>query len=169
MAEVHISIAVANADFLAQQRRYNYTTPTSFLELIKFYIMLLGSKQGKITDQIDRLETGLQIMKSTVEKVSALQELLKVKMVDVAIEIEKTDELMIVVGRESEDAAKEAAAAGIQEEEVTQITNSAKAEKAACDIELGEAVPAMERATEAVNCLEVKIIQDLKALANPPW
>jgi dynein heavy chain len=26
----------------------------------------------------------------------------------------------------------------------------------------------MERATEAVNCLEVKSIQELKALANPP-
>jgi len=169
MAEVHISIAVANSDFLAQERRYNYTTPTSFLELIKFYIMLLGSKQGKITDQIDRLEIGLQIMKSTVDKVSALQELLKVKMVDVGIEIEKTNELMIVVGKESEDAAKEAALAGIQEAEVTEITNSAKKEKADCDIELAEAVPAMERATEAVNCLEVKIIQDLKALANPPW
>lgn len=73
MAEVHISIAIANSDFLSQERRYNYTTPTSFLELIKFYIMLLGIKRGKITDQIDRLEIGLQIMKSTVDKVVALQ------------------------------------------------------------------------------------------------
>ena len=169
MAEVHISIAIANADFLAQERRYNYTTPTSFLELIKFYIMLLGQKRGKITDQIDRLEIGLQIMKSTVDKVVALQELLKVKMVDVAEEIRKTEELMAVVGKESEDAAKEAAAAAIQEADVTECTNAAKAEKAACDEELSEAIPAMERATDAVNCLEVKIIQDLKALANPPW
>lgn len=97
-------------------------------------------------------------MKSTVDKVSALQELLKVKMVDVGIEIEKTNELMVVVGKESEDAAKEQEAAAIQEAEVTEITNSAKKEKADCDIELAEAVPAMERATEAVNCLEVKII-----------
>jgi hypothetical protein len=40
--------------------------------------------------------------------------------------------------------------------------------KAAADIELGEAIPAMERATEAVNCLEVKSIQELKALGSPP-
>ena len=63
MAQVHISIAEANADFLTQERRYNYTTPTSFLELIKFYIMLLGQKRGKITDQIDRLEIGLETMR----------------------------------------------------------------------------------------------------------
>jgi len=158
MAEVHISIAIANSDFLNQERRYNYTTPTSFLELIKFYIMLLGQKRGKITDQIDRLEIGLQIMKSTVDKVEALQDLLKIKMVDVAEEIRKTEELMAIVGKESEDAAKEAAAAAIQEAEVTELTNGAKAEKAACDEELAEAIPAMERATDAVNCLEVKII-----------
>ena len=75
--------------------------------------MLLGQKRGKITDQIDRLEIGLQTMKSTVDKVEALQELLKVKMVDVGVEIEKTNELMAIVGRESEDAAREAAAAAI--------------------------------------------------------
>ena len=44
-------------------------------------------------------------------------------MVDVGVEIEKTNELMAIVGRESEDAAKEAAAAAIQEEEVTECTN----------------------------------------------
>jgi len=37
MAEVHLSIGEANKLFLAQERRYNYTTPTSFLELINFY------------------------------------------------------------------------------------------------------------------------------------
>ena len=41
------------------ERRYNYTTPTSFLELIRFYELLLGKKRGKITDQINRLEIGL--------------------------------------------------------------------------------------------------------------
>ena len=57
---------------------------------------------------------------------------------------------------------------GVQEEEVTALTNDAKAEKAGADAELAEAIPAMERATEAVNCLEVKSIQELKALASPP-
>jgi len=62
MAQVHISIEDANQDFLLQERRYNYTTPTSFLELINFYKLLLGKKRGKITDQINRLEIGLQTM-----------------------------------------------------------------------------------------------------------
>jgi dynein heavy chain len=37
MAEVHLTIGEANEEFLRAERRYNYTTPTSFLELINFY------------------------------------------------------------------------------------------------------------------------------------
>ena len=50
MAHVHRSIAEANADFLIQERRRNYTTPTSFLELINFYKMLVNNKRGKISE-----------------------------------------------------------------------------------------------------------------------
>lgn len=83
MAEVHLSITAANADFLRMERRFNYTTPTSYLELISFYRMLLDKKRDKISDQIDRLEIGLGIMKATIEQVDGLQKLLDVKMVDV--------------------------------------------------------------------------------------
>lgn len=37
MAEMHSSIDDANARYLKFERRYNYTTPKSFLELIDFY------------------------------------------------------------------------------------------------------------------------------------
>jgi len=158
MAQVHLSINEANEEFRTAERRHNYTTPTSFLELINFYKFLLGKKRGKITDQINRLEIGLQTMKSTTEQVEGLQKLLEIKMVDVGIEKEKTDELIEVVGRESLDAEKEAEAAAVQEAETIEFANAAKAEKAAADRELAEAIPAMERATDAVNCLEVKSI-----------
>lgn len=42
MAEVHLSIDYANAKYLKLERRYNYTTPKSFLELIDFYKSLLA-------------------------------------------------------------------------------------------------------------------------------
>ena len=67
MSEVHMSINESNVQFLQMERRYNYTTPTSFLELINFYKLLLDKKRNKITDQINRLEIGLQTMKSTTE------------------------------------------------------------------------------------------------------
>lgn len=41
MSDVHCSIDDANVKFLKLERRYNYTTPKSFLGLIDFYKELL--------------------------------------------------------------------------------------------------------------------------------
>lgn len=83
MAEVHLSIDVANAKYLAVERRYNYTTPKSFLELIAFYKQLLEKKRSKVEINIERLEKGLTIMEQVKAKVEGLKEDLKVKMVQV--------------------------------------------------------------------------------------
>jgi dynein heavy chain len=48
MAECHTSIDEANKLFLKLERRNNYTTPKSFLELIDFYKKVLGEKRSFI-------------------------------------------------------------------------------------------------------------------------
>ena len=48
MANIHLSIDDANKEFKERERRFNYTTPTSFLELINFYKTLLTEKRDKI-------------------------------------------------------------------------------------------------------------------------
>lgn len=37
MAEEHMSVMKASETYLERQRRYNYVTPKSYLELIGFY------------------------------------------------------------------------------------------------------------------------------------
>jgi dynein heavy chain len=48
IAEIHASIDVANLKYLKLERRFNYTTPKSFLELIDFYKKILGEKRDFI-------------------------------------------------------------------------------------------------------------------------
>jgi len=107
MAFVHRSIGEANIRMRLQQRRNNYTTPTSFLELIKFYTSVLEDKTAKLSDIIERLSNGLNIMNSTTEKVAQLQKLLEVKMVEVDIEKTATGKLIAEVELQSADAQKE--------------------------------------------------------------
>lgn len=107
MANTHLSIEAANVEFRERERRNNYTTPTSFLELINFYEMLLKSKQGNITDQIERLEKGLDTMDATTKQVDILKEKLVLTMQEVEIEKTKTDELIEIVTREAGLAAIE--------------------------------------------------------------
>ena len=89
-------------------------------------------------------------------------------MVDVEEEKKKTGEIIEVVIRESADAARESEIAAVQEANTIEATENAKKEKAGADAELAEAIPAMERATDAVNCLKVEAVQELKALGKPP-
>ena len=107
MAGVHISIGEANKEFFMMERRYNYTTPTSFLELISFYKNLLESKQSRIVDSMQRLEKGLGTMETTTEQVAKLQEQLEIKMVEVEAEKKATNELIDIVSHETEIAQKE--------------------------------------------------------------
>lgn len=168
MANVHLSIDEANQKYKEKERRYNYTTPTSFLELIQFYKGLLGRKRGVIDDQIGRLEQGLNIMQRTTERVDLLRKELDIKMVDVEHEKVKTNELIDIVGEESNIAEKEEGVAKIQEEETIIVANAAKDCKAAAEKELEAAIPAMERAELAVNCLSKEAIVEFKGFAQAP-
>ncbi|CAD7941439.1 unnamed protein product [Amoebophrya sp. A120] len=168
MAEVHLSIDVANQRYLAQERRYNYTTPKSFLELISFYMVMLKDRQAKVTVNFERLEKGLTIMEQVQEKVEGLKEDLKVTMVQVEEKKTATDALIAQVTEATDKANIEKAAANEEAEKTNALAADAAAVKAQADGELSEAMPAMEAAKEAVNCLTKPAIQELKSLGKPP-
>lgn len=54
---------------LFYNRRYNYTTPKSFLEQIALYGKLLALKNNELQASVERLENGLQKLKSTAAQV----------------------------------------------------------------------------------------------------
>lgn len=69
MAYVHMSVNQMSKEYLANERRYNYTTPKSFLEQIKLYRSLLAQKSKDLTNKMERLENGLQKLNSTSAQV----------------------------------------------------------------------------------------------------
>lgn len=54
---------------MANEKRYNYTTPKSFLEQITLYQNLLAKKNQELQAKIVRLENGLEKLKSTAQQV----------------------------------------------------------------------------------------------------
>ena len=73
MAYVHMSVNQTSKEYLANERRYNYTTPKSFLEQIKLYRSLLGQRSKELTTKMERLESGLQKLSSTSAQVLTFQ------------------------------------------------------------------------------------------------
>lgn len=60
--------------FFDVERRFNYTTPKTFLELIKLYKNVLAAKRKATADNQERLETGLQKLYKTQSEVDVLIE-----------------------------------------------------------------------------------------------
>jgi dynein heavy chain len=69
MAYEHLSSDEQGKLYLQTQRRYNYVTPKSFLELIEFYKSLLVNRRASVEANILSLDTGL----STLNKVKQEQ------------------------------------------------------------------------------------------------
>lgn len=79
----------ASTDYYETQRRYNYVTPKSYLELIGFYKFLLDQKRTEVQRQIDRLDVGLSTLRKTAADVAELQVDLKHTMVKVSRNIDQ--------------------------------------------------------------------------------
>lgn len=69
MSYVHTTVNEMSRVYLATERRYNYTTPKTFLEQIKLYQNLLAKKRMELVAKIERLENGLMKLQSTASQV----------------------------------------------------------------------------------------------------
>ena len=69
MAAVHTSVNEMSVTYLTNERRYNYTTPKSFLEQIKLYQSLLTRQHADLLAKMQRLENGLEKLESTASQV----------------------------------------------------------------------------------------------------
>lgn len=69
MSYVHTTVNEMSKVYLATERRYNYTTPKTFLEHIKLYQNLLAKKRMELVAKIERLENGLMKLQSTASQV----------------------------------------------------------------------------------------------------
>lgn len=69
MAHVHTQVNIVSRMYLHTEKRFNYTTPKSFLEQISLYSKLLRLKFSELSKKIERLENGLDKLKKTAVQV----------------------------------------------------------------------------------------------------
>jgi len=71
--QFHSSVRDTSERFLAEQGRFNYVTPTSYLELLSTFNTLLTNKRAETTKMKSRYEVGLQKIASSAEQVTGMQ------------------------------------------------------------------------------------------------
>ncbi|KAM9424094.1 dynein axonemal heavy chain 9 isoform 2-T2 [Pholidichthys leucotaenia] len=167
MAYVHTSVNQASREYLANERRYNYTTPKSFLEQIKLYRSLLGQKSKDLTNKMERLENGLQKLNSTSAQVDDLKAKLAAQEVELKQKNGDAEKLIQEVGIETEKVSKEKAVADEEEQKVAAIAVVVSGKQRDCEEDLAKAEPALIAAQDALNTLNKNNLTELKSFGSP--
>lgn len=168
MAEEHLSVAQISNYYLETQRRYNYVTPKSYLELISFFKFLLREKKCEQQRLVDRLDVGLSTLRKTSKDVTELQKNIKITLEKVEEKRIATDNLINQMRMQQADAQVQDDAAKIEAQRANEESCKAMSIEKEAEHELREAEPAMEAAAEAVNCLSKTMLTELKGLTKPP-
>lgn len=153
MAYVHTSVNDMSKKYLMDERRFNYTTPKSFLELINLYRNLLSKKHKELLGNMERLVGGLEKLKSTASQVNDLKEKLAAQEVELKMKNEDADALIKRVGIEQEKVSKEKEIADDEEKKVAKKTEEVSKKQRDCERDLTKAEPALKAAAEALNTL----------------
>ncbi|XP_012283270.1 dynein beta chain, ciliary [Orussus abietinus] len=168
MAHAHTSVNTASRQFLATERRYNYTTPKSFLEQICLYAKLLGTKASGLRASVARLENGLAKLRSTAVQVDDLKRKLAVQEIELQQKNEAADALIAIVGVETQKVQAEKALADEEESKVGVIAEVVAKKQKDCAADLMKAEPALLAAQEALNTLNKANLTELKSFGSPP-
>ncbi|KAJ3373477.1 Dynein heavy chain 3, axonemal [Kappamyces sp. JEL0680] len=164
----HVGTRQLSLKYYENLRRHNYVTPTSYLELIQTYKQLLSKKRKEVESLKNRYEVGLQQLASAATQVGQMQIELTDLQPKLIVTQKETDQIMVVIERESIEVESKRALVKIDEEIANKKASEAKAMKDECEADLAEAIPALEAALEALDTLKPTDITLVKSMKSPP-
>ncbi|XP_063612420.1 dynein beta chain, ciliary-like, partial [Penaeus indicus] len=168
MAHVHTSVNDMSRLYLTNDRRYNYTTPKTFLGFISLYTKLLSAKHQELQAKIERLQNGLQKLRTTSTQVDELKAKLAVQEVELQKKNDEADKLIRIVEAETAKVSKENEIANEEKRKVAIIEAEVAKRRKECEEDLVKAEPALVAAKEALNTLNKANLTELKSFGSPP-
>uniref|UniRef100_H2Y9A0 Dynein axonemal heavy chain 11 n=1 Tax=Ciona savignyi TaxID=51511 RepID=H2Y9A0_CIOSA len=168
MAFAHESVNIVSQQYKNNERRFNYTTPKSFLEQIDLYKHLVKHTTTELNSKMDRLENGLLKLQNTADQVDDLKAKLAAQEVELKSRSETTEKLLSNVGQQTDKVGSEKEVADEEERKVAIIAAEVAESQRQCEEELAKAEPALLAATNALNTLNRNNLTELKSFAQPP-
>ncbi|ESL05658.1 dynein heavy chain [Trypanosoma rangeli SC58] len=164
---IHMDVQKRSEEFFEELRRHNYTTPSSYLELLTCYQRLLGEQSEQITGQVKRYQGGLDKLQSTQLLVDEMKKQL-VQMQPRLLQAAKdTEEIMEKVKKEQGVAHVVRAECAKEEELAMGIRREADGIRAECQAELDKALPILKAAEDALAELRPDDIREVKSFQKP--
>merc|ERR1719174_1522432 len=164
----HVAVADVSDIMQRTEKRFNYVTPTAFINLVQGYVKTLATKQEEIGGSRDKLANGLFKLNEARTQVEEMTVDLEGMQDVVAKRTKECQELLVVIVEKKMHADEkqrtlEADSQRIAKEEAEIMVIATDAER-----DLAKAMPALDAAVDALERLDKKSIAEVKAYAKPP-
>ncbi len=103
---MHSSVVHQSKDFAREMRRFNYVTPTSYLEVLQVFKGLLIEKRSEVNKSIENLENGLETLRKAEIQVADLQAKLTIDAPKLQLKQAEVKTMMERIVIDKQDAAK---------------------------------------------------------------
>ncbi|KAM4600952.1 dynein axonemal heavy chain 11 [Polymixia lowei] len=168
MAYVHTSVNQASEKYRRNEKRYNHTTPKSFLQQITQYRNLLGKSRLQLQQKMNRLDSGLQKLQTTATQVEDLKAKLASQEAELTVKNQNAEALIAKIGLQTEKVRLKREAADVEAQKVSVIQAEVSVKQKDCETDLAKAEPALAAATAALDTLNKVNLTELKTFPNPP-
>ncbi|XP_034410206.1 dynein heavy chain 11, axonemal [Cyclopterus lumpus] len=168
MAYVHTSVNQASEKYQRNEKRYNYTTPKSFLQQITLYRNLLEKSRAQLQHKMNRLDSGLQKLQTTAVQVEDLKAKLASQEAELTFKNLNIEALITKTGLQTERVSSKREAADVEAQKVAVIQAEVFVKQKDCEHDLDKAEPSLTAATAALDTLNKMNLTELKAFPNPP-
>ncbi|XP_042345657.1 dynein axonemal heavy chain 11 [Plectropomus leopardus] len=168
MAYVHTSVNQASEKYQRNEKRYNYTTPKSFLQQITLYRNLLEKSRAQLQHKMNRLDSGLQKLQTTAAQVEDLKTKLASQEAELTFKNQNIEALITKIGLQTEKVSSKREAADVEAQKVAVIQAEVLVKQRDCENDLAKAEPSLTAATAALDTLNKVNLTELKAFPNPP-
>ncbi|TPX37761.1 hypothetical protein SeMB42_g06896 [Synchytrium endobioticum] len=164
----HQSTIALSERFKQKLSRYNYVTPTSYLELLLAYKQLLGMRREEILKIKNRYAAGLEKLQFAALQVQRMQKELTELQPQLRKTSEETAEMLEKIAKESVEVESTRTTVAADEAVATKKADEATAIKNECESDLAQALPLLNAALNALDTLKKSDVDLVKTMKNPP-
>ena len=165
---VHQGVARASTEYHDTLCRYNYVTPTSYLEVLATFKQVLKDKRAEVDLLRQRLGGGLQKLHSAQKQVAVLQKQLETMRPKLIVTQQEVEQFLVVIERDKEAAAETKVVVEKEEKEAQVRAAETKAIAMDAEKDLAEALPALDKAVACLNRLRRADLDEVRAMKKPP-
>ena len=168
MANMHFTSGIKSNDMKCAVKRYNYVTPTNFLELLKTFKTFYRLKGDELNTQTEKLSRGLYKLQAGRNQVATMRIQLEQKQQTVVESQQNCETMMAQIVMDKKHTEQQKRAVGIESNKIANEEKQCLRIAAEAEADLTVALPALQNALDQVEKLDKSSITELKAYANPP-